>query len=437
MNTTAELLVRADHHARDSLLDTSPDRAELLFRGWAEVMDTAATLWQALPSHDDLNHGGLSHGDPLAQVQAIAASVYRDATGWRNAVSVDDRMLQIADLFSQATQQSSTGRLSPVEATQARAGLLHTCYVASHAAATSTRAHADRLLSDPGTAVAGARMAVVSDRVAAAEQILDAHLHQTPPPASADSPAAALAQAITGWTVAVHSMAATQPDAKNWHTVAQVGVDVLAQTARIAQARQPGATTEVQQRLLPALKQSLHAWTATRRTWAVLASPDTPTSRPLVAAARQLQQALRQPGITTDPRTPNLLTTALAAGFEAATLSQRAISDPGLRAPADTVVALTRQHFAQHGQPDHHVWAGLERVEGRAPITIPAPLRNNLAQTAAVTTTAAKTACSAAHLLLDTSGYATQVAFHTGKTVSRQPRPPGQRVTQPSRGIHR
>ena len=432
MNTTAELLVRADHHARDILLDTTPGRAELLLRGWAEAMDTAATLWQALPPHS-----GLAPGDPLTQVQAIAASVYRDDTGWRHAVSVDHRMLQIADLFSHATQQSTTGRLSPIEATQARAGLLHTCYLATHAAATSTRAHADHLLRNPGTAVAGRRMAVISDRVAAAEQILDAHLHQTPAPAPSASPAAALSQAITGWTVALHTMAATQPDPKNWHTVAQVGVDVLAQTARITQARQSGTDTEVQQRLLPALKQSVHAWTATRQTWAALASPDSPASRPLAAAARQLQHALRQPGIITDPRTPNLLTTALAAGFEAAALSQRAISNPDLRAPADTVVALTKQHFEQHGQPDHHVWASFERVEGRAPITLPAPLRSNLAQTAALTTTAAKTACSAAHLLLDTSGYATQVAFNTGKTVNRQPSPPGQRVTPPSRGIPR
>ena len=43
MNTTAELPVRADHHARDMLLDTTPGRGELLFRCWAGAMGTAAT----------------------------------------------------------------------------------------------------------------------------------------------------------------------------------------------------------------------------------------------------------------------------------------------------------------------------------------------------------------------------------------------------------
>lgn len=429
MSDTGELLVQADHRARDILLDTSPGYAPLLLAGWVEAMDCAATFWDALPARSRA-----IPGDPLAQIGASATSIHRDIQD--RAQGVEPRMLQIADLFSQATGQLTTQQPGQMESARLGAGLLHTCYLATHAVATSTSRHADRLVQDPDTAALGRQVLEVSDRVRGAEQVLDAYLHQSPtlPPMDQASPATALARAMTGWNVALHQMARNQPDPKNWHVVAQVSIDVLTQTARIITASSSGVSNDVHQRLLPALNQARRAWSATRHQWGVLASPDTPISRPLITAGRQLQRALRDPSLIANPHTPNVLTIGLVSGFEAAALAERALADPNLRAPADTVVALTQRLVDRQCDAGSTIWHSFERIEGRAPIPVPVALRDDMARTAAATTTAARTACSAGHSMLDTSSYTTDLAFHTSKSTASRPRQPIKLAMQQSAG---
>ena len=122
---------------------------------------------------------------------------------------------------------------------------------------------------------------------------------------------------------------------------------------------------------------------------------------PVAAAAHALHQALHSPELDTGSDTRHALRLAVLATVEAAHLQVQATRRSDLRGIASGVSALTQAVFDQvPGARSLDLWRQLERLDGPALISIPAPVRTKLLRQAAGTLAAATMAASASHSLV-------------------------------------
>lgn len=405
MSTRAQLLARTDQLARDLLAD--PDTSVGLgpYQDWRDMIHQAAEAWRAA----DQTPGASLGQDPFLGIQSMINNA-----GQPSALSSGDSDARVTALTIQLGRVTNHYRFEPdhrarsstARAQRVQGSVLHAGYLVTHAAGLALR----RELAATKKPDLLAEIGRARETVGIAEQILDVYLHHKPARSLADQ---RLDIALTRWTATAHHVLSEQPpEPKNNYIVSDVQHGLLAHTAALLQtAAQPGQAendrlAEQRERVLPALVRSADHWRQVRQAWAGLAAPTTGISRELADAARLLNQTLRDPELDRSGHAGHLIAGTLGAAVNIARGLADAFESDRLRAPTDVVVGLTRG--ALERLPDtnpYQVWMGMTRHEGRAPVALPVPLRDDLTQTALRNVEAAQTVRSAAHVLLDTSSH--------------------------------
>ena len=142
--SVGELLLDADHTARDVLMDAGDLDAAAMLRTWGEAVQTAEELWSALPSAPSAASPTQrpAAADTMAQVAAMTAALDRGIRRgpWPGTGPTDARLQAIADGFARAADLihrhgppgPSSDPAVRADADAARTRIIHTLYIASH-----------------------------------------------------------------------------------------------------------------------------------------------------------------------------------------------------------------------------------------------------------------------------------------------------------------
>lgn len=403
MSTPAHLLARTDQLARDLLADPDTSVGVDPYRNWHDMIHQAAEAWRAADQSPRASLGQ----DPFLGIQSMINNAVQP--GALSSGGTDARVTALTIQLGRLTnhyrfEPKNRARSSTARAQRVQGSILHAGYLVTHAAGLALR----RELAATKKPDLLAEIGRARETVGIAEQILDVHLHYKPARSVADQQ---LDIALTRWTATAHQVLSEQPpEPKNNYIISDVQHGLLAHTAASLQtAAQPGLAgddrlAEQRERLLPALVRSTDHWRQVRQAWAGLAAPTTGISRELADAARLLNQTLRDPELDRSGHAGHLIASTLSAAVNIARGLADAFDSDRLRAPTDVVVRLTQS--ALDRLPDtnpYQVWMGIARHEGRAPIALPVPLREELTRNGLRNVEAAKTLRSASYSLLDTS----------------------------------
>ena len=430
------LLTSADDWARDLLLDAHDDQAPAggLLAGWAQVMQAAAGAWQAIRHQDP--HGS----SPFDQAVLTASQIIQDAS--QQPGLPDPRTMRIAGLLDAIvetipTQPPSANPVRPDEAAL-RTGILHVGYVLTHAVATSI-GHRAAQATPEASSVAWQ----THQRIRGVEQLLDAHLHggRRTPIANA---AAEVYRSLNGWLRAAYR-APELPDPMTQLILADTAGNVLGNAARLsihaAQSRQLDVR-DVRQRLLPAIRDAAGRWEDSRTLWATMLTPTSRQLPEIVTAATRLQQALRQPDLTSQPTAhAATISSALVAVSEVALINHRGLTHSELTAAASTATRLTTEALDkdQHGHSAYKAWTSMDRREGPVPIRLPEVVRDDLAARGRATMQATLAARSAGHILTQPTRLSPCATFHMAQETTspsrESPRIPSARTNSRPPGI--
>jgi hypothetical protein len=386
------LLLEAEHLARDLLLDADDNQRAVanLINGWAPVIRASSGYYAPQTV------------TPFSQVLEICRGMRRDARDWIGPGAPDPRLARIRELFEDVT--------SAPEATQdlprRQHAVLQTCYLATHAVAGAITRYGAELCQEESTRPRGLLVAALGSRVQSAEQILDAQLSvRSAITGPGVGPAQALGAAIAGWDRALHDALVDQtPDPRVLLVSANVSLGLLRRTAELASLAVANGEVDsftVHARLLPTLRPVTDSWERARDTWRALAPMTTGIPHPVAAAAHALHRALHSPELDSGSDTRHALRLAVMATVEAAHLQVQATRRSDLRGIASGVSALTQAVFDQvPGARWLGLWRQLERLDGPALISIPAPVRTEMLRQATGTLAAATMAASASHSLV-------------------------------------
>jgi len=386
------LLLEAEHLARDLLLDVDDSQRAVasLLNGWEPVIRASATYY----APQTVN--------PFSQVQEICRGIRRDARDWIGPGRPDPRLDRIRQLLEDVASAPQASGDLPRRQTSA----LHTCYLATHAVAGTITRYAAELRQDESTRPRGLLITALGSRVQHAEQILDTHLcDRAAATGTAVGPAQALSDAIAGWDRILHDALVDQtPDPRVLLVSANASLGLLRRTAELASlaaAKGHLDSFNVHTRLLPTLNAATDRWDRARDTWRALAPITTGIPHPVAVASHTLYQALHSPELDTGSDTRYALRLAVVATVEAAHLHLQATRRSDLKGMASGVSALTQAVFDQvPGARSLNLWRQLERLDGPALISIPAPVRTELLRQATRNLAAATMAASASHSLL-------------------------------------
>ena len=433
-----DLLAIADKWARDILNDAHDvHQTDKLVHGWAEIMRSAATAWNAIPNTPAWQANDIATGRPFTQAALIATHIDADAH-WAGSRS-DERAARISAALKQAAQAipaqlpqgDQPNEDQVTEAASLRAGLLHIGYLTTHAAATST-GHQSAYLAGRNPQLSQ-QVSRTAERIRGVEYLLDSHLHRRPCPEAPADPIRALDQALNRVIRAAYS---SRPAAGVGTCLVQadIGRDLVANTARlvIRGVGNGGVPPEdVPARLLPVLRTAVQEWEGSRQIWTRMLSPTDRPAADLVAAGTQLQRALRQPDLAGHPAITRSLTSALAVAAELAILNHVALVNPHLTAPAGAVAKMTEEVLAGHSNPGMglQTWLSMTKIEGPTPVGLPDVLRAHLCTQAVATWDASLAARSAGYALADRGNSSSQIALHIGRHIQtrREPEPPARR----------
>jgi hypothetical protein len=402
VSTATQLLGRTDQLARDLL--AAPDTSAGLgpYRGWQNMINQAAEAWRAA----DATFPVPPAPDPFLGIQAMINNGTQPSTPGGTDARVAALTIQLGRITSHYRFTPNSGSMTAARSQRVQGSVLHDSYLITHAAGLALRRE---LAVTKGSALL-AEIRRARDTLGAAEQILDVHLHHPPRRSAPDQ---RLDHALTQWTATAHQvLSEARPEPKNNYIISDVQHGLLVHTAALLAPRgrhdhtSRDVTAEARERLLPALRHSADNWGQVRQAWAGLAAPTTGISRDLADAARQLHQALRDPELDRRGNASHLIAGTLGAAVETARGLADAFNSDQLLAPADVVVTLTQGALNRRPEANpYQVWMGMSRHEGRAPIALPVPLREDLTRTALRNVEAAQTVRSAAHVLLDTSSH--------------------------------
>ncbi|WP_353952529.1 hypothetical protein V6K52_03530 [Knoellia sp. S7-12] len=377
--SVGELLLDADHTARDVLIDVGDLNAAAMLRTWPEVVQTAATLWSALPAPGWVtvapDHSGT---DPMARVAAITAVLHRGSRSgrWPGPGPTDNLLQNIADSFVRAAElvdrhgapHSSGNSAVRADVDAARTRIIHTLYLTAHGvrlavleytrSVEATLTPRSRVTAPGGLSVPRSFLG----RLDAVEQVAGAYVTRTYPAALAGEHRHAplgsrVATALAAWDVHAHRAIAAHPTAGHLRLVARTQELVLGHAAvLLSAAARAGAIDGFQYatRLEQPLDLARAAWAASGRSWAQLAAhgarPDVPA---LTGAAAEVRAALRE--ITVDGSSTatgdviagridltaaaRTLSTVLSTSTDLAHLVRDVTTDPAVTFPARAVNA--------------------------------------------------------------------------------------------------
>ncbi len=378
--SVGELLLDADHTARDVLMDAGDLDAAAMLRTWGEAVQTAAELWAALPTAPSAAPPSQRSApvDAMGQVAAMTAALTRGIRRgpWPGPGPTDPRLQAIADSFARAAalinQHGPVGPSSDpavrADADAARTRIIHTLYLAVHGVRLAVLAHARPLqdaIASRGKNTAAGSLAVarsVLPRLDAVEQVAGAYVARTYPATLAGEHRKAprgsrVVDALAAWDVHAHRAIAAHPTAGHLRLAARTQELILGHAAVIlSAAARTGAVDPYQYatRLEQPLDGARAAWAVTARSWAQFAAHAArPDATALTTAAAEVRAALRE--ITIDASTTatpaviasrsdlsataRTLATVLAASTDLAHLVRDVTLDPAVTFPARAVNA--------------------------------------------------------------------------------------------------
>lgn len=443
--SVGELLLQADHTARDILMEVHDLDAATMLRTWGEVVQAAGELWRALPTTAPPQPGTedrLPDLEDLAmqRLQAMTDSHHRrHRTGWPGQGGADERHLEIASSFARAddlvtrhrTPQPPLTAAERADLNAARTRILHTLYVGSHGVNVAVGRHLRELeanLAVHRRVPAGESLRQVRaahEHITAFEHLAGSVVAQIYPGALAgehrDPPAAGrLAQALASWDVVSHRVLAGSTHtadlmlAARTQAVILTGSSVLlraaAETGHVDQAHRRG-------HLDRALVTAQARWETLARTWAALTPPaDRRNSLDLAAASRETRAALLEilhEGAVTSrtaviaartdlSRVPALVGQVLSANVDLAHVTSDAAHDRRLTGAARAVnsmaTATHRQSLGSHVTADDSPRAAAatpqDLLANRA-VRLPYSVRGQLMETTSALVNDARTAMSA------------------------------------------
>jgi methylphosphotriester-DNA--protein-cysteine methyltransferase len=406
------LLLEAEHLARDLLLDAEDTRGAVagLIHGWASVIRAAEGYFAP------------QKVTPCSQVQEIGRGMRRDALDWVGKGPPDPRLIRIQELFEDSASADEATRSDP----RRQNTILQTCYVITHAVAGAVSRYGATLCKHESTRAQGQLVAALGSRVQSAEQILDAELSVGPIAWSSGARTQPLATAIAAWDKSLHdALVDKTPDPRVLLVSANVSIGLLRRTAElvsVAAANHDLDSYIVHSRLWPALSPAIEGWERSRATWRALAPATTGMPYPVAAAAHRLHRALQLLEAGSGSETGLALRLAIMATVEAAQMQIAALRRSDLRGMASGVSTLTQAVFEQvPGAGSLALWRQLERLDGRAPISIPAPVRTEMLRQAVGTLELATLAASASHGLIKVGA---RNAPSTAERMTRERKPP-------------
>ena len=420
--SVGELLLDADHTARDLLIDAPDLDAAVVLRTWGEVVQTAADLWTVLPAPPapaGAPDPGAGRPDVMAQLVVMTDALTRGlrAGTWPGPGVTEPRLQHVADTFARAAQlvhgraarSLSNNPAVRADVDAARTRIIHTLYVTSHGVRLAVAAHVrhrERVQSARGRTSGAGTLAVarpVLARLDAFELVAGAYVARTFPAALNGEHREAVhtsrvGEALAGWDVHAHRALATNPTPGHLRLVAMTQELVLRHAAHVLRAAAAtGAIDPVQHatRLARPLEESRVGWAAAAARWSELAArsprPDAPA---LVAAAAEVRATLRAvtvdgPGPATAavvatradlPATVRHLATALSSSCDLAHVVRDVSGDRRVAFPARAVNALAVAVAARsvggraYGAPDAAVVAVADITANRS-VPLPDQLR--------------------------------------------------------------
>ena len=377
--SVGEILLDADHTARDLLPDVGDLDAAAMLRTWPELVQTAATLWSLLPVAAQVRATGPhSASDPMARVAAMTAALHRGSRThrWPGPGPTDPRLRSIADSFARAAELIDRHRAPGparnaavhADADASRARIIHTLYITTHGMRLAVLAHTravEATVTPWGRIPAPGGLSTprsVLSRLDAVERVTGAYVSRTFPAALArehrhEPYGSRVATAVAAWDVHAHRAIMANPTAGHLRLVARTQELLLGHTAvLLSAAAHAGAIDAFQYdtRLDQPLDLARATWGASGRSWAQFAShaarPDSPV---LTQAAAEVRAALRE--ITIDGSTAaapeviasrvNLssvagtLATVLSSSTDLAHVVRDVVTDPAVTFPARAVNA--------------------------------------------------------------------------------------------------
>ena len=377
--SVGEILLDADHTARDLLPDVGDLDAAAMLRTWPEVVQTATTLWSLLPVAAQVSATGPhSAPDPMARVAAMTAALHRGSRThrWPGPGPTDPRLRSIADSFARAAElidrhhAPGPARNAAVhaDADASRVRIIHTLYITTHGMRLAVLAHTravEATVTPWGRIPAPGGLSTprsVLSRLDAVERVTGAYVSRTFPAALAhehrhEPYGSRIATAVAAWDVHAHRAIVANPTAGHLRLVARTQELLLGHTAvLLSAAAHAGAIDAFQYatRLDQPLDLARATWGASGRSWAQFAShaarPDSPV---LTQAAAEVRAALRE--ITIDGSTTatpeviasrvNLssvagtLATVLSSSTDLAHVVHDVVTDPTVTFPARAVNA--------------------------------------------------------------------------------------------------
>ncbi|WP_394275355.1 hypothetical protein [Luteococcus sp.] len=239
--------------------------------------------------------------------------------------------------------------------------------------------------------------------VRAVELGLDAALHGNAPDTHRPDVVSEFSTAVMEWARAV-DRCAQRPSVMTQLVTARAAGSVLVAVDTIAQAhasRSSEALVDYSDAIKPALARSLRAWGEHHRQWAKLMSPGERVDRELMAATTRLMRASR--GVPVgggESRSWDAAVTALSVTRHVAAVSSQPVHPGSLKAPAELVATILAAALPPNGSELQVAWLKLERLEGRANVTVPEPVLAKLAAVGSATVRGADRALQSSYLMM-------------------------------------
>ncbi|MGL5856970.1 MAG: hypothetical protein ACRC35_00915 [Angustibacter sp.] len=441
--SVGELLLEADHVARDVLMDVPGMDAATMLRSWGEVVQAAGELWQALPSTTPPRPGA---GRPVADVtdvtmqrlQAMTGSYHRrHGAGWPGQGPPDERHLQIAASFARATDlitcyQSPQPPLNAPEAADvnaARTRVIHTLYIASHGVNVALTRHLRELetkLATRGRLPTGESLRqtrTAQQHITTFEQLAGSIVATTYPHALAgehhDRPSTGrLAQALADWDITSHRVLAGSTHTADLMLAARTQALILTGSTSLLHAAVAAGHLDHAHhvRLDPAIVTSQTRWETLAGMWAGFTAPSDRRTEPVLGGASlEVRAALREllhDGATTSrpaviaqrtdiSRVPALVRQVLAANLDLSHTVEDIANDDRLAGAARGVNAIATAARGQdpsnadaiNESPRAATVTPQDLLANRA-VPLPHSVRTQLVADAAELTAAATTAMS-------------------------------------------
>ncbi|GAA1398041.1 hypothetical protein [Luteococcus peritonei] len=364
----------ADRLARHLLVDDPGDLAASVM-GLVYVVDAAS------------QRAGQDAGDvaSILEVSGSALTHVLQSRSWKTEVPAP-AMVAVADAI---------GQMRPGHGVERE--LVHVAYLAAHATS--------RVATTAGNGeVLGA--------VRAVELGLDAALHGHAPGKHRSDVGSEFSTAVMEWARAV-DRCAQRPSVMTQLVTARAAGSVLVAVDAIAQAqatRSTEALVDYSDAIKPALARSLWAWGEQHRQWAKLMSPGERVDPDLMAATTRLMRASRDvPVGRGESRSWDAAVTALSLTRHTAAVSSQPVHPGALKAPAELVAPMLAAALPPNGSELQVAWLKLERLEGRANVTVPEPVLAKLAAVGSATLRGADRALQSSYLMMGPAAAPTTV----------------------------